>query len=263
MELAAQHLDGCGRRDRQRADGALPTARARRRGARAGRRWCSASPSDSSARRNRRRRSPQRRGLPFITLHGRRGGSAIAAAAFNALILGGDMTAVALGRRHRRGRPGGPLARRPHVGRHGRGADRRRAPPRDDARQRRSGAPTLAIAAGCDWPIASRRCAAAASACSPPATRCISASARPSPACVPAEEMTVLPARLRLRARRRAPRLAARTCRGDAEPARTAGGAARAACLAPARGCSSSRTTRSPPRRSRRGSRHRVSAKAA
>ena len=29
-------------------------------------------------------------GLPFITLHGRRGGSAIAAAAFNALILGGE-----------------------------------------------------------------------------------------------------------------------------------------------------------------------------
>jgi precorrin isomerase len=29
-----------------------------------------------------------RRGLPFITLHGRRGGSAIAAAALNAIILG-------------------------------------------------------------------------------------------------------------------------------------------------------------------------------
>ncbi len=28
-------------------------------------------------------------GLPFITLHGRRGGSAIAAAALNAIILGG------------------------------------------------------------------------------------------------------------------------------------------------------------------------------
>jgi precorrin isomerase len=29
-------------------------------------------------------------GVPFITLRGRRGGSAIAAAALNALILGGD-----------------------------------------------------------------------------------------------------------------------------------------------------------------------------
>ena len=45
------------RRHRQRADRALPAARARRRPARRSRRWCSASRSASSARRNRRRRS--------------------------------------------------------------------------------------------------------------------------------------------------------------------------------------------------------------
>ena len=122
------------------------------------RRWCSASPSASSARRNRRRRSPANElGLPFITLHGRRGGSAMAAAALNALILGDAAhDAVALHRRHRRGRARRPLARRAHADRHGRGADRRRAPSRHGAGapdgQR---APRLALAARGDWSSAS------------------------------------------------------------------------------------------------------------
>ena len=70
---------------RQRADRAVPAAGAGRGGRAARRRRSSACRSASSARPSRRTRSPAPVGLEHLVVHGRRGGSAIAAAAVNAL----------------------------------------------------------------------------------------------------------------------------------------------------------------------------------
>ena len=69
---------------RQCADGAVPPARTHRRPARRGRLRSSACRSASSAPPNRRKRCSRRR-LPALMVRGRKGGSAMAAAAVNAL----------------------------------------------------------------------------------------------------------------------------------------------------------------------------------
>ena len=70
------------------------------------------------------------RGIPFATLLGRKGGSAMAAAVINAPDAGHGMTQVAHHRRHGRGRLGRPVGQGPPGHRDGGGDRRLRPPPR-------------------------------------------------------------------------------------------------------------------------------------